>query len=384
LVAIFTHHDPVGEKAGTNTFQNQSIAYSLDDGNTWIKYAGNPVLKNPGITDFRDPKVMWYQAQKKWIMTLATRDRVTFFSSPDLKEWTKESEFGQELGAHGGVWECPYLFTLEDAGKKVWVLILSINPGGPNKGSATQYFLGDFDGKSFTPFSTETKWIDYGTDNYAGVTWSNTGNRKIFLGWMSNWQYATVVPTTNWRNAMTLPRELQLKHVGSNLLIASQPVSELSGIQGKPIVIEKLKISDSLILSKKIGTVKFPCRLTISMEKASDFSLSFSNDLGEELLVGYDKKLNQYFIDRSKSGKTTFEKGFAARHTAPRFTSKSNINISLILDVSSVELFADDGLTTMTEIFFPNKPYSKILLQQAGKAVIKKLEYIKLRSTLQK
>jgi len=384
LVAIFTHHDPVGEKAGSNTFQNQSIAYSLDDGNTWIKYAGNPVLKNPGITDFRDPKVMWYQAQKKWIMTLATKDRVTFFSSPDLKEWTKESEFGQELGAHGGVWECPDLFTLEDAGKKVWVLIVSINPGGPNKGSATQYFLGDFDGKSFTPFSIETKWIDYGTDNYAGVTWSNTGNRKIFLGWMSNWQYATVVPTTNWRNAMTLPRELQLKHVGSNLLIASQPVSELSGIQGKPIVIEKLKISDSLILSKKIGAVKFPCRLTISMEKASDFSLSFSNDLGEELLVGYDKKLNQYFIDRSKSGKTTFEKGFAARHTAPRFTSKSNINISLILDVSSVELFADGGLTTMTEIFFPNKPYSKILLQQAGKAVIKKLEYIKLRSTLQK
>jgi len=119
------------------------------------------------------------------------------------------------------------------------------------------------------------------------------------------------------------------------------------------------------------------------MEKASDFSLSFSNDLGEELLVGYDKKLNQYFIDRSKSGKTDFEKGFAARHTAPRFTSKSNINISLILDVSSVELFDDDGVTTMTEIFFPNKPYSKILLQQAGKAVIKKLEYIKLRSVLQ-
>ena len=384
LVAIFTHHDPVGEKAGSNTFQNQSIAYSLDDGNTWIKYAGNPVLKNPGITDFRDPKVMWYQTQKKWIMTLATKDRVTFYSSPDLKEWTKESEFGKDIGAHGGVWECPDLFTLEDAGKTVWVLTVSINPGGPNKGSSTQYFLGDFDGKSFTPFSTHTKWVDYGPDNYAGVTWSNTGKRKIFLGWMSNWQYATVVPTTNWRSAMTLPRELKLKHVGNNLLIASQPVPELAGIQAKSIVKENLKFTDSLDLSKKIAIVKFPCRLNINMEKTSDFSLSFSNDLGEELLVGYDKKLNQYFIDRSKSGKTTFEKGFAARHTAPRFTSKSNMNISLLIDVSSVELFADDGLTTMTEIFFPNKPYSRILLQQTGKAVLKKLEYIKLRSILQK
>ena len=183
---------------------------------------------------------------------------------------------------------------------------------------------------------------------------------------------------------MTLPRELQLKHVGNNLLIASQPVSELSAIEGKPIVIENLKITDSLHLFKKISTIKFPCRLNINMEKTSDFSLSFSNDLGEELLVGYDKKLNQYFIDRSKSGKTTFEKGFAAWHTAPRFTSKSNMNISLLIDVCSVELFADDGLTTMTEIFFPNKPYSRILLQQTGKAVLKKLEYIKLRSILQK
>ena len=212
IVAIFTHHNMEGEKEKRNDFQNQSIAYSLDDGKTWVKYAGNPVLHNPGIVDFRDPKVMWYEAQKKWIMTLATKDRVTFYSSPNLKEWTKESEFGETLGAHGGVWECPDLFTLYDNGKKVWALTVSINPGGPNKGSATQYFLGDFDGNRFTPLSTETKWIDYGTDDYAGVTWSNTGNRKIFLGWMSNWQYATIVPTNIWRSATTIPREF-LNHL---------------------------------------------------------------------------------------------------------------------------------------------------------------------------
>ena len=234
LVAIFTHHNMGGEKQMRNDFQNQSIAYSLDEGKTWIKYTGNPVLKNPGIRDFRDPKVMWYEPQKKWVMTLATKDRVTFYSSPNLKDWTKETEFGETLGAHGGVWECPDLFSLnDDYGKKVWVLTVSINPGGPNKGSATQYFLGDFDGNKFTPISTATRWIDYGTDDYAGVTWSNTGNRKIFLGWMSNWQYATVVPTIKWRSATTFPRDLKLKYVGKEMFLASLPISELSILQSK-------------------------------------------------------------------------------------------------------------------------------------------------------
>ena len=151
LVAIFTHHSFEIEKPGKDNFQNQSIAYSSDEGKTWIKYAGNPVVKNPGIRDFRDPQVMWYKPQKKWVMTLATKDRVTFYSSPNLKDRTKESEFSENAGAHGGVWECPDLFTLDDnarlngqvgQGKKIWVLIVSINPGNLNKGSAAQYFLG--------------------------------------------------------------------------------------------------------------------------------------------------------------------------------------------------------------------------------------------------
>lgn len=131
LVAIFTHHDPKGEKEGTDKFQNQSLAYSLDNGNTWTKYKGNPVLRNPGIKDFRDPKVMWYAKEKKWLMTLATKDHITFYSAPDLKNWKKESEFGLEIGAHGGVWECPDLFPLKVDGKTHWVLIVNINPGGP-------------------------------------------------------------------------------------------------------------------------------------------------------------------------------------------------------------------------------------------------------------
>ncbi len=380
LVAIFTHHSMEVEKAGRNDFQNQSIAYSNDDGKTWTKYAGNPVLKNPGIVDFRDPKVMWYEPQKKWVMTLATKNCITFYSSTNLKSWVKESEFGATIGAHGGVWECPDLFTMDDNGKMVWVLIVSINPGGPNKGSATQYFIGDFDGNKFTPLTTDVKWIDYGPDNYAGITWSNTGSRKIFLGWMSNWMYANTVPTETWRSAMTFPRELKINHVGHEILLASQPAVELSKIQSKPITISNIKITNSFDLAEKIGKVKFPCRINLSLDEIKDFSLVVSNDIGEKLIIGFDKKENKYFIDRTQSGITGFQKEFAARPVAPRFTDNNKMNISLLIDVSSVELFADDGLTVMTAIFFPNKPYNQIHIQSTENAVIKNMEYINLKS----
>ena len=381
LVAIFTHHDPTSEKEGHTDFQNQSLAYSTDDGKTWIKYTRNPVLHNPGITDFRDPKVSWYNPGKKWIMTLATKDRVTFYSSPDLKSWIKESEFGKESGAHGGVWECPDLFTLDDRGKKVWVLVVSLNPGGPNGGSATQYFLGDFDGKKFTPSHTGTRWIDNGPDDYAGITWSNTGNRKIFLGWMSNWTYATVVPTKNWRSAMTLPRELRLVHVGNALFIASQPIAELSKIQSTPIILKNVPVGKSRDLTQKTGSLKLPCRIDLDFEKPEDFSLLLSNEMGEVIVIGYDKSQNHFFIDRTKSGKTGFSKDFASKHVAGRVSGAKKMNISLVVDVSSVELFADNGLNVMTEIFFPTKPYNQVHVQSPGNTIIKRVEYINLEST---
>jgi fructan beta-fructosidase len=375
LIAIFTHHDPKRARAHRNDFQNQSLAYSLDEGKTWIKYSGNPVLKNPGITDFRDPKVMWYEPEKKWIMTLATNDHITFYSSSNLKEWRKESEFGKELGAHGGVWECPDLFTLDDNGKKIWVLIVNLNPGGPNGGSATQYFIGDFDGKTFTSSDTTTRWLDYGPDEYAGITWSNTGDRKIFLGWMSNWLYANIVPTEKWRNAMTIPRELKLKHAGNNIYVASEPVAELKKIETNEIKVENILIDKNYDLSKKIGAIKLPCQINLNMNQPKDFSLSISNDNNEEVVVGYDKKQNHYFIDRTHSGKHDFHKDFAAKHIAPRLSKSDKINLTLVIDVSSIELFADDGLSIMTEIFFPSKPYNHINIQSAENPTIEKLEY---------
>jgi fructan beta-fructosidase len=378
LVAIFTHHDPKGEKAGKNNYQNQSLAYSLDNGKTWIKYAGNPVLKNPGIVDFRDPKVMWYEPQKKWVMTLATKDRITFYSSPDLKSWTKKCEFGATIGAHGGVWECPDLFTLEDNGKKVWVLIVNLNPGGPNGGSATQYFIGEFDGNKFTPWDINTRWLDYGPDEYAGITWSNTGNRKIFLGWMSNWLYANVVPTKAWRNAMTIPRELKIKRVGSETYVVQEPVKELNKLLAKQTVLQNVQVKTPFDVANSIRPIALPARIDLELQQANDFSLKLFNNAGEEVVIGYDQQQKKYYIDRSRSGKTNFQKDFAGRHTAPRFSDAGGIKLTLVIDVSSVELFADDGLTVMTSIFFPTTPYTQV--QMKSSSVVNKVTYSTLKS----
>ena len=379
LVAIFTQHNSKAQKEGKIDFQNQSIAYSLDDGMTWTKYSDNPVLKNPGIMDFRDPKVMWYEREKKWIMTLATYDRVTFFSSKDLKGWTKESEFGKEVGAHGGVWECPDLFTLNYQNKKIWILLVSINPGGPNKGSATQYFTGEFDGKKFIPLQTDTRWIDYGPDDYAGVTWFNTSERKIFLGWMSNWQYATRVPTEKWRSAMTIPRDLGLEKIGDKYFITSQPVHEMSVIDDRRAELKKITTSNKEI-AKWAGKLSGPARLRLASDKIESFSITLSSEIGEQIVVGYDKAANNYYIDRTNSGKVSFEKGFAGIHTVPRLSDKAGFDMVLVIDNASIELFADNGLSVMTEVFFPNSLFSAINIQSTRDFRINSLTYFKLKS----
>ncbi|MCJ8208725.1 glycoside hydrolase family 32 protein [Mucilaginibacter sp. RS28] len=361
LVAMFTHHDPKGEKEGRNDFQNQSLAYSLDNGETWKKYSGNPVLKNPGIKDFRDPKVMWYEPQKKWVLTLATLDHITFYSSPDMKNWTKESEFGKQLGAHGGVWECPDLFPLKLEGKTHWVLIVNLNPGGPNGGSATQYFMGQFNGKAFVPDDQQTRWMDYGPDEYAGVTWSNTGNRRIFIGWMSNWLYANQVPTERWRNAMTIPRELLLKRVNGEVLLASTPVKELEGIEGA---------------TKTIGfaaSVPKQFLLDVDFKQFGSFSLQLSNSTGEKVVLGYDAKSARYYLDRSASGVTSFNKDFLRTSYAPALVKKGGNHLQILVDVSSLEAFVDGNVTVISGIFFPKQPYNRLRMVPVKNTVINKM-----------
>jgi fructan beta-fructosidase len=375
LVAIFTHHNPVLEKQNTGRHEYQSIAYSLDEGKTWTKYSGNPVLQNPGISDFRDPKVRWYEPQKKWVMTLATKDRITFYSSPDLKKWTRESEFGADAGAHGGVWECPDLFPLTHNGKQVWVLIVNINPGGPNKGSAGQYFLGDFDGKTFTAYSKETKWLDYGADNYAAVTFSNTGDRMLLMGWMSNWQYANQVPTDPWRSANTISRELALKAVGKELYMTSIPAKELNSIATGGYARQNVKVKSPVDLTPKESNASGLFRLDLQAAAVSDFELVLSNKAGNEVLIGYNKSSNQYYIDRSKSGKTDFEAGFGQKHIAPRLSTDAKLALTLVADVASVELFADGGLTVMTDIFFPDTPMNTLTIKSATGITLEDVRY---------
>jgi fructan beta-fructosidase len=372
LVAIFTQHDPVGEKTGSDHFQNQSIAYSLDEGMKWVKYFGNPVLKSPSIKDFRDPKVSWNEDHQKWIMTLSAGNRIQFYSSGNLRNWTKESDFGSGLVPSGRVWECPDLISFDADGKKIWMLLVSVNPGGPQGGSGTRYFTGSFDGHSFTAFDTITRWADYGPDNYAGVTFSNTGKEKIFLGWMSNWLYATKVPALQWRSAMTLPRIMSVKNIGGVFYSSMVPVDALEKLVTK---------TKSYKHIPEVNQINFntPTRFEISLSDLYSFSLVFSNASGQQVSAGYDEENNSFFIDRTLAGNSTFNPQFAGKHYAPRIAQSNNSKIILILDNTSLEMFADDGLTNITDIFFPNQPFT-ILQQGPSRKPIEDIKISELAS----
>lgn len=380
LIAIFTQHDTAGEHAHTTTFQNQSIAYSNDAGKTWTKYKDNPVLKSTTIADFRDPKVMWFADEHEWIMTLTVKDHIEFYSSPDLKNWTKQSEFGKDAGVHSGVWECPDLFSFNDNDKKVWALTVSIGSGAPNGGSGTQYFLGDFDGKTFSPYNNTVKWIDYGPDDYAGVTWSNTNDRKIFLGWMSNWDYAQLVPTQPWRSAMTLPRNLNLMHVDNEIYIASKPVVESNSIVKAPQAIQYIPVNKQVDLSQQLKDFQLPCKMDFNVKEARSFSLTLANEKNEMLVIGYDEVQKHFYINRTKSGEADFQQTFSKENYAPRISTSNNIHLTLIADVSSIELFADDGLSVMTEIYFSSTPFNKIQFQSNDNIEINNFSYAPFKS----
>ena len=372
IIAILTYHDPKGEKEGRIDFQSQAIAFSLDEGKTWTKYEGNPVIANPDLKDFRDPKVIWDEANKQWLMALATVDKTLFYGSPNLKEWTLLSDFGKGIGAHDGVWECPDLFPMkvENSDEIKWVLIQSLNPGGYNGGSGTQYFVGDFDGKNFKLDPSmenlpekHNYWIDYGKDNYAGVTWSNipdSDGRKLFMGWMSNWLYGQEVPTETWRSAMTVARELKLRKVGDTYRIYSLPVEELDGYISKTIdkVFIDVENTATIVTSAELDLTKAYIKYEFALSQNENYEFSLSNQKGDTLKFGFDKPKNQFYIDRKKSGITSFSDDFANKvSTAPRTSKSDTISVQIVLDKTSIELFFDKGETVMTEIFFPNAPF---------------------------
>ncbi|MBR9911182.1 MAG: glycoside hydrolase family 32 protein [Gammaproteobacteria bacterium] len=534
LVAIYTYHDHLAHDFGGSDFQTQGIAYSLDNGRSWTKYGGNPVLDNMGDRDFRDPKVFWYAPGKKWIMTLAVKNRVSFYSSKDLKSWDFESDFGRDWGVHGGVWECPELVEIPVAGsdESKYVLLVSIIAGSPNGGTATQYFVGDFDGthfkvdpslqnlkvvpaifpkgkmfedfeeslsrwtvsgdtvksqpvefslvdkaihgkmfvstegrgtagtgslrsKSFTiaqpfinfyigggankdlqgmrllvdgkvvrraagnnsqvmqaaswdvsefkgqqaqleivdqadgrwgytyidnivftekaaqPQQESALWLDYGTDNYAGVTWSDVpaeDGRRLFIGWMSNWDYATSTPTERWRSAMTLPRTLLLNQADQGFRLHSQPVRELEKLRHRKASVESTTFDGTLDLGQMLqgNTGTLEIELKLDTLQASTVALTLANEQNQQTLFTIDRQEGVYILDRTQSGKVDFARSFASVQKAPIVGETSEVSLRVFVDHSSIEVFINDGETVLTAQVFPAQPYTSVALNSDG------------------
>ena len=326
--------------------QTQSMAYSTDGGRTFNKYEKNPVVTF-NAPDFRDPKVFWYEGTHRWIMMLAVGQEMQIWSSANLKDWQKESSFGSEYGNHGGVWECPDMLKIEDK----WVLICNINPGGPFGGSATQYFIGDFDGKKFTCESMPkvTKWLDYGKDHYATVSFSNAPEgRTVVMAWMSNWQYANQVPTRQFRSANSIARDLGLFKDGEETYVSVIPSKENLAMRGN-----------------KVKNPTATCEIVVDVKGSMELTLS--NAKGEQVVMNYDSQKQTFAMDRTKSGDMSFSEAFPIVTVAP--THGNMKQLRLFIDNSSIEAFAGDGKMAMTNLVFPSEPYN-IIKVKGGKATI--------------
>ncbi|WP_316250591.1 glycoside hydrolase family 32 protein [Catenovulum sp. 2E275] len=552
LIAIFTYHNDKKARAGSKNFQTQGIAYSLDKGRSWTPYEGNPVLIGPDIPDFRDPKVSWYEPEQKWVMALAVDDHISFYSSKNLINWQFESDFGIDAGTHAGVWECPDLIKMpiEGTDQEKYVLLVSINPGGPNGGSATQYFVGDFNGSEFildetikqqvsqipaqfpqgnvfadfeTDFSDWTVkgdafslgpvagnaagqtgvsnfvgkrlvnsfnkgdattgeitsqtftieqphinfyigggqhpgktginlivdgevvrsetghnsekldiaswdvsefigksarlkivdhvtsgwghinvdqivfasepaypirepaiWLDYGTDNYAGVTWANvpeSDGRYLFIGWMSNWLYANDVPTDEWRSAMTIPRTLALKNTSAGYRVVSQPVKELEVLRVASNT-RKLDVIDSKVNLNQLSGIEaeqFELELSLDAKQTQSFTLEIGNQINEKISLIFDRENNQIVLDRSNSGKARFYDGFAGKQFAP-LPEGQKYQIRVYQDTSSTELFVNQGEVVMTALVFPNKDFTQVNLSTQSEIELSRWSMHKLNS----
>ncbi|MEY4732444.1 MAG: hypothetical protein RLZZ464_510 [Pseudomonadota bacterium] len=361
LVAVFTHSLPDSVEPGL-ALQQQSLAYSVDAGLTWQKYAGNPVISNPGLKDFRDPKVFWHEASSHWVMSLACGEHIAFYASTDLKAWRWLSNFGHSAGAHGGVWECPDLVALSLNGRERWVLLVSLNPGGPQGGSATQYFVGDFDGVTFTPEHADTRWVDWGADNYAGVTWSNTPGRCLFIAWMSNWRYAHQVPTSPWRGAMTLPRDLQLQDVGGQTYLCSPVAAEVAQAF-HPLSSGEQCENKHPELSACLSAAQSGFRLNILADARSSWFVQLQNEDGQQWRLSFDREKALYEVDRSQSQSKSVTPEFAVAHRAPRLSYSETCEVAVYVDAMSMETIADQGLTSITSLVFPDSPWTAVFVQ---------------------
>ncbi|RDW18837.1 glycoside hydrolase family 32 protein [Oceanobacillus chungangensis] len=374
LVAIFTHHkDRNGENPPK---QSQSLAYSSDNGRTWIKYKGNPVLFHKTKVDFRDPKVFWNMKTSKWIMSLATGQTITFYSSLNLIDWQFESEFGENIGSHDGVWECPDLFKLkvESTGEEKWVLLVSIGDNGISEtGSCTQYFVGDFDGSVFKAEHDDIRWLDHGRDNYAGVSFSDIpeeDGRRIYLGWMSNWRYANEVPTEGWRNQMTIPRKLQLRKIEGKYIVIQHPVAELDTYFERSRDIHDLEINNSETIVFEVNEAYLELFMNILNSDADQFGITLNHTQTHSTTIEYDASNDVITLNREKSGKVEFSEMFSLEKRLKMDNSK-NVQLRVIVDTFSIEVFVNDGTYAITSLVYPDQTCETVAFySESGKITV--------------
>ncbi|MBI3866264.1 MAG: glycoside hydrolase family 32 protein [Planctomycetia bacterium] len=351
LVTIFTGHSP-GR-------QTQDLAFSNDRGRTWTRYLGNPVL-DIGESEFRDPKVFWQEPTKRWIMpvSLAVQKRLRFYGSPDLKQWTLLSEFGPAGVKEKLNWECPDLFELpiaEEAGGTRWVLKADMGSGAVAGGSGGEYFIGTFDGQTFTPDALESQWVDFGRDFYAPVSWSDvpaSDGRRLWIGWMNNWE-TCLNPTYPWRSAMSVPREVTLRRIQGRLRLCQNPVAELKMLRGELTKVRDMQLKNSATPAAVKGQ-QFEIVAEFEVGSAREFGVHVLTGAGQMTIVGYDTRASELFVDRGKSGIVDFHKSFAGRHAGPLTVENRRVRLHIVVDRSSVEVFGNQGETAITDLVFPD------------------------------
>jgi fructan beta-fructosidase len=387
LVAVYT--------GATSKRQTQNLAYSHDRGRTWTAYVGNPVI-NLRLANFRDPKVFWYNPSRKWIMVVALPQwhRVRFFRSVDLTHWTALSDFGP-AGAVGGVWECPDFFELPVAGEPRqtrWVLSVNLNPGGVAGGSGDQYFVGRFNGTTFTNSNPRTQvlWADYGKDFYASTSFSDippSDGRRIWIGWLDNWEYAARLPTYPWRGAMSIPRVLRLKRFPAGIRLVQEPVAELKMLRGQHLRIENQSAEavNRAFQARRFRGETLEIEAEVQPEDSEEFGFRVRKSAAEQTVVGVDPRKSQLFVDRTRSGEISFDPRFAGRQTAPLdVAGRLPVRLHIFVDWSSVEVFANGGEAVISGLIFPSPASQSIeFYSVGGPAKIVKLDVWKLRSAWQ-
>ncbi|WP_257348256.1 glycoside hydrolase family 32 protein [Pseudalkalibacillus decolorationis] len=363
IVSIFTQQLEGSEKIPPK--QSQSLAYSHDNGRTWSKYQGNPVLEHESKIDFRDPKVFWHKGTNKWVMVLATGQTISIYSSQNLIDWEFESEFGDHIGVHDGVWECPDLFQLkvENSEETKWVLFVSIGDNPQfDAGSRTQYFIGSFDGSQFTAGDESNDWLDFGKDNYAGVSFSDIpekDGRRIYLGWMSNWRYANQVPTEGWRGQMTLPRELSLRKNGEVYKVIQKPVKELDSYFSNKEDINDVIGSGDGLKEVKINKSYLDWVLNVERIDATKFGIILHHTEEHFTRITFDSTENVVILDRKSSGIIDFSENFS-NIQAVKMDNVNNIQLHMVIDSSSIELFVNEGEYAITSLIYPDKACENI------------------------